>query len=33
MAQRPKRGIKADIKGPLIIAAVLAVVAFVCILI
>ena len=29
MAQRPKRGIKADIKGPLIIAAVLAVVAFV----
>jgi hypothetical protein len=33
VAQRPKRGIKADIKGPLIIAAVLAVVAFVCILI
>lgn len=33
MAQRPKRGIKAEIKGPLIIAAVLAVVAFVCILI
>lgn len=28
MAQRPKRGIKADIKGPLVIAAVLAVVAF-----
>lgn len=33
MAQRPKRGIKADIKGPLAIAAVLAVVAFVCIVI
>ena len=33
MAQRPKRGLKAEIKGPLIIAAVLAVVAFVCILI
>jgi hypothetical protein len=33
VAQRPKRGIKAEIKGPLIIAAVLAVVAFVCILI
>lgn len=31
MAQRPKRGIKADIKGPLIIAAVLAVVAFIAI--
>lgn len=28
MAQSPKRGIKADIKGPLIIAVVLAVVAF-----
>ncbi|MCP3425914.1 hypothetical protein NBM05_07810 [Rothia sp. AR01] len=29
MAHRPKRGLKADIKGPLIIAAVLGVVAFV----
>lgn len=28
MAQRPKRGLKADIKAPLIMAAVLAVVAF-----
>ena len=29
MAQRPKRGLKADIKAPLILAAILAIIAFV----